>query len=102
MADRGLSDIELGRRAGEAQMPRGSVESAQSVERRQHRGRPRYMILCHVIMTNYPLSSGSCNPMFIDHGRPWWQIVLVEPMTNRQVTTRAERAAMTSRPAPPR
>ena len=33
MADRGLGDVELGRRRGEAEMPCSSLEGAQRVER---------------------------------------------------------------------
>src|SRR5215472_14345572 len=85
MADRRLSDIELGRSAGEAQMSRGGVESTQSVEGRQHRGRTRYMILPHAILTNYPLSSGARSPILTTEYSLEWQILPVEPMTNRQV-----------------
>ncbi len=51
MADRGLRDVQLGRRLRETQMPGGSLEGAQSIQRRQPGGHspiPRYMSLCHV------------------------------------------------------
>jgi hypothetical protein len=50
MADRGLRDIQLGRRLSEAQMPRRGLEGAQSIQRRQpggHSAIPRFMSLYH-------------------------------------------------------
>ena len=44
MADRGLRDVQLGRRLREAQMPGRGLEGAQSVQRRQpggHFGNPQ-------------------------------------------------------------
>ncbi len=38
MADRGLRDVQLGRRTGEAQMPGGGLERPQAVQRRQPGG----------------------------------------------------------------
>ena len=38
MADRGLRDVQLGRRLREAQMPGGGLEGAQSIQRRQPGG----------------------------------------------------------------
>ena len=35
MADRGLGDVQLGRREGEAEVPGRRLEGAQSIERRQ-------------------------------------------------------------------
>jgi hypothetical protein len=51
MADRGLRDVQLGGRNGEAQVPGCGLERAQSVERWQSGGHFRtiiYMSLCHV------------------------------------------------------
>ena len=50
MADRGLRDVQLGRRLREAQMPGRGLEGAQSIQRRQpggHSAIPRYMSLYH-------------------------------------------------------
>ena len=50
MADRGLRDVQLGRRLGEAQMPGGGLKRPQSIQRRQpggHSANPRYMSLYH-------------------------------------------------------
>ena len=59
MADRGLGDVELGGRTGEAQMPRCRVERAQSVERGQchQQGSVGDMRLSHATLTKCPLSS---------------------------------------------
>ena len=38
MADRGLGDVQFGRRKGEAQVPGRGLEGAQSIERRQSGG----------------------------------------------------------------
>jgi hypothetical protein len=51
VADCGLRDVQFGRRIGEAQMPGGRLEGAQSVERWQSGGHfpgDQSMNLCHV------------------------------------------------------
>ncbi len=61
MADRGLRDVELGRRLREAQMPGGGLEGAQSIERRQsggHFSHPLYMSLFHA--KRYKVSFVEC------------------------------------------
>ena len=51
MADRGLRDVQLGGRIGEAQVPGGGLERAQSIERGQsggHLAKNSCMSLCHL------------------------------------------------------
>jgi hypothetical protein len=61
MADRGLRDVQLGRRLREAQMPGGGLERAQSIERWQSGGHFAdliYMSLYHA--KRYKVSFVEC------------------------------------------